>query len=57
MALLSHAVAVASGVCSDCRRRYQTLVKVAEGENQAYVRCGGCGHINNADEFESRKHT
>lgn len=56
MALLSGAKAIASGTCSDCGRHYSTLVRIAEGENAAYVKCGGCGHINNAEEFEARKH-
>lgn len=53
MSLLSKSQVVASGTCSDCSRQYRATIGLSEGENAAYVRCAGCGHINNADSFES----
>jgi len=53
MSLLSNSRVIAAGTCSDCERQYRAPVGLSEGENAAYVRCGGCGHINNADSFES----
>jgi len=43
--------AYATTVCSDCGREFSAWVELTEGKNEAYVRCGECGHINNAEEF------
>lgn len=45
-------LATATGECTDCGRTYRARVRLTEGNNQADVRCGRCGHINNCRNFE-----
>jgi uncharacterized Zn finger protein len=47
--------AYATTVCSDCGRHFGARVVLTEGNNEAYVKCGECGHINNADEFRGKR--
>lgn len=50
----SSARAYATTACSDCGRQFGTWVELSEGYNRAYIRCGECGHINNATKFEGK---
>lgn len=45
-------IALAVGDCTDCDHTYRVPVELTEGNNQADVRCGNCGHINNCRNFE-----
>lgn len=53
MSLLSKSTATAVGTCSECESPYRIPVELSEGENEAYVRCSSCRHINHSTTFKS----
>jgi DNA-directed RNA polymerase subunit RPC12/RpoP len=37
--------------CTDCGHHFGAWVRLSEGKSEAYIKCGECGHINDAEEF------